>query len=164
MSLFDAPEGAIIVHACNSMGVWGSGIAAEFKKRYPRAYIQYKTYCQTLLNLGEDISGSSNIIENIYSTDNHKIGCLFTSSGYGNKKDNVPTIIANTAKSIVDIIQQAIDFNTFLTHDDKVTIYSNKFNSGIFGVPWEDSELILKTILKYYTQVTWIVCDPDLET
>ena len=47
MSLFDAPENSIITHACNAQGVWGSGIAKEFKKRYSNAFEVYYEHCNT---------------------------------------------------------------------------------------------------------------------
>lgn len=42
MSLFDAPKETIIVHACNSQGMWGSGIAKPFAQNYPVSYESYK--------------------------------------------------------------------------------------------------------------------------
>lgn len=45
-SLFDAPEGYILTHACNAQGVWGSGIAKEFKKRKPLAFKNYNLFCK----------------------------------------------------------------------------------------------------------------------
>ena len=41
MNLFDAPWDALLIHACNTQGVWGSGIAAQLKKAYPDAFMQY---------------------------------------------------------------------------------------------------------------------------
>ncbi|KAK4904538.1 ADP-ribose 1''-phosphate phosphatase, partial [Elasticomyces elasticus] len=32
-SLFDSPDGSALIHACNCMGVWGSGIANDFRER-----------------------------------------------------------------------------------------------------------------------------------
>jgi len=44
-SLFTAPEGSIIIHACNTKGVWGSGIAAAFAKIFPDARNVYAKAC-----------------------------------------------------------------------------------------------------------------------
>ncbi|KAL4795697.1 hypothetical protein BDV19DRAFT_378671 [Aspergillus venezuelensis] len=43
--LFDAQDGAALIHACNCEGKWGKGIAKAFKKRYPAAFKIYKTHC-----------------------------------------------------------------------------------------------------------------------
>lgn len=40
-SLFSVQSG-IIVHGCNTKGVMGSGVAKEFKKRFPDAFYQYQ--------------------------------------------------------------------------------------------------------------------------
>ena len=49
-------EDKILVHACNCKGVWGSGIAVEFAKRFPFAHADYVRLCSTnnkqLLGMG----------------------------------------------------------------------------------------------------------------
>jgi len=35
----------IIIHACNTQGVWGAGVALEMKKRFPDAFEAYRAYC-----------------------------------------------------------------------------------------------------------------------
>ncbi|KAE8419234.1 ADP-ribose 1''-phosphate phosphatase [Aspergillus pseudocaelatus] len=44
--LFDAPDGAALIHACNCIGSWGGGIAKAFKQKYPAAYNIYHSHCQ----------------------------------------------------------------------------------------------------------------------
>ncbi|KAK2801276.1 ADP-ribose 1''-phosphate phosphatase [Onygenales sp. PD_10] len=46
----DAPEGAVLIHACNCQGSWGSGIAEVFKRRYPAAYLIYHAHCHSHLS------------------------------------------------------------------------------------------------------------------
>lgn len=54
-SLFDS-NAQIICHQCNCIGVMGSGVAAEVKKRYPNVYSEYRAaYKEKRLNLGEVI-------------------------------------------------------------------------------------------------------------
>lgn len=143
--LFDVPEGSILVHAVNAQGVWGSGIAAEFKKRFPYAFEQYNKYCQHFNKTGNGI-----IIKGSFTDWNEpvtNVGCLFTSNKYGKDKDDKETIKVQTATALKEIIKYG---NVF---------YSNKFNSGLFGVPWEETEFILKTVLKQAPGTTWYVCD-----
>lgn len=159
MSLFDAPEGSILVHACNSQGKWGRGIAKTFRDLYPESYGEYARFCERFLKSPE---GSAVGHALITSGENDRgVGCIITSHHYSPElKDSVEVIKINTAlalNNLMDQIQVYIDDDNF----DGGVVYSNKFNSGLFGVPWEDSELILKTLLKRYPQIKWVVCDPE---
>lgn len=144
MSLFDAPEGSILVHACNSQGVWGSGIAKEFKERFPEDYLEYKS----MINFHNRLSGSTC---GLFGR-SEKTGWLVTSHNYGDLKDSPEQIKINTTLALVD-----------LCLDGPMLVYSNKFNSGLFAVPWEETELILKSVLRMFPDIKWVVCDPDLE-
>ncbi|KKZ61578.1 ADP-ribose 1''-phosphate phosphatase [[Emmonsia] crescens] len=42
--LFDAPEGAALIHACNCQGSWGKGIAQVFRQKYPAAYQIFRAH------------------------------------------------------------------------------------------------------------------------
>jgi ADP-ribose 1''-phosphate phosphatase len=145
MSLFDAPKESIIVHACNSQGVWGSGIAKPFKENYPVSFEFYNDFCQKW----NDRRGTA-------------CGMAVTSHNYGNLKDSVDLIKINTTLALTDLCKKI-----YLAHpkedNPSIEVYSNKFNSGLFGVPWEDSGLILNTVLKDFKRINWIVCDPDLK-
>ncbi|CAP71044.1 uncharacterized protein PODANS_6_4140 [Podospora anserina S mat+] len=44
--LFDAPPNSVLIHACNTIGKWGGGIALAFKKSYPAAFEIYRKHCQ----------------------------------------------------------------------------------------------------------------------
>jgi ADP-ribose 1''-phosphate phosphatase len=142
MSLFDAPAGSIIVHACNAQGMWGSGIAKEFAKRYPESYKCY-SYWAHRMGTGRFLLCS---LENY-----HQVGCLITSKDYGPTKDSPGLITYNTVLALEELVQEP----------GPLTIYSNKFNSGLFDVPWEVTELVLKGFVEKY-DVTWTICDPSL--
>ena len=81
--LFSAPPGSILVHACNTKGAWGNGIAAAFKKRYPRAFGVYKEHCK---ESGASALGTCLRIQDVDGR-GHEIACLFTSKAYGKRKD-----------------------------------------------------------------------------
>lgn len=147
MSLFDAPSGSFLVHAVNCRGVWGSGIAKEFGERFPKSYEIYRKMCK---NVNDINIGTACILprENDY-----KVCCLFTSRGYGIEVDSPDEIRVNTALAIHGLL----NMNPFTTAQQPI-IYSNKFNSGFFNVPWEQTEYILDKMINQYCQ--WIVCDP----
>lgn len=149
MSLFDAPKGSALVHACNAQGVWGSGIAAEFKKLFPSSYKSYKEYCKNYtLAGGFDIAEENNYI----------ILSLITSKNYGNKIDSSDEILVNTTLALNDLG----DYLERCGYNHEREVYSNKFNSGLFNVPWEKTEVILKVFVKKYN-LNWTVCDPNLQ-
>lgn len=155
MSLFDAPKNAIIAHGCNGQGVWGSGIAATFAQRYKRAYQEYSTFCNEGQEYNFPVVGRSFI-----SFDQgHWIGCLITSNSYGVNKDSKKLIKVNTAIALTDFCRKL----ERKFEGGELTVYSNKFNSGLFAVPWEDSAFILEAVLKHFKRIKWIVCDPDLK-
>jgi ADP-ribose 1''-phosphate phosphatase len=151
-SLFDAPKGSLLCHATNCQGVWGSGIAKEFKTRFPKSYLDYNEYCRVMpINVGP-IEGSAMLCD---PENEYQVGCLMTSGNFGSKVDQEEQILNNTYSAILELFE----FNQF---HDKRPIYSNKFNSGLFNVPWEKTEAILLELLKD-KDYDWVVCDPDLK-
>lgn len=150
MDLFDAPKGSILVHACNAQGVWGSGIASEFKKRFPQSFEIYKDHCRYH---DEPMMFPALITpeENEY-----RIGCLLTSNNYSSRVDEPWKILQNTNRAL-DLLNER--WHELLTD---IPIYSNKFNSGLFKVPWKDTEKVLKEFIEK-NNLIWTVCDPNLE-
>ena len=144
MNLFDAPENAILAHACNCKGSWGAGIALEFQKRFPKAHKKYVKTCKE--SNGEMAGGATlTTLENGYH-----IACLFTSNGFGDQLDSKELILDNTAKSVRLLLE--------LSSHKKLPIYSNKFNSGLFKVPWAQTSAILESLVGQY-DIEWIVCE-----
>lgn len=157
-SLFDAPKDSIIVHACNSQGMWGSGIAKEFALRYPHSYDQYKMDCAEK-NRERGTGCGTGRLSFFHVDEPHWVGWIITSHNYGPYKDSPEQIKVNTTLALRELCQtlhRAHPKDEHETYD----VYSNKFNSGLFSVPWEESELILKTVLRDFKRINWIVCDP----
>lgn len=144
MNLFDAPELSILTHACNCRGSWGAGIALEFQKRFPDAYKTYQAACK---ESNGGMAGGA-IIANLEKE--HFVACLFTSNGYGKNTDPKEKILANTEKSLRLLFE--------MTAHRGYPFYSNKFNSGLFKVPWEETEAILKPMVDFY-KAKWVVCE-----
>jgi ADP-ribose 1''-phosphate phosphatase len=154
MSIFDAPQGSLLVHACNCKGVWGSGIAKEFADRYPEAFLKYKKYTSGYDH--NQIIGTF-FLHDFIPNQFHKVGCLFTSVGYGRYKSPEKDILEYTESAIKD----CLEYMSYLCSAMQPIIYSNKFNSGLFGIPWEKTELILANQLQGYPEIQWIVCEID---
>lgn len=145
MDLFDAPKEAMLVHACNCLGVWGSGIARIFRDKYSDAFSYYQATCW---DKGKELLGRS-----IVTGDSGRlIGCLFTSYAFGDSVDSIDDILAATKTAILDMFEHARILGV-------TDIYSNRFNSGLFGVPWHKSEAILLEISENYPDVNWTVTE-----
>ena len=102
-----APTGSVLVHACNTQGVWGSGIAAAFKARFPRAYDVYRATCE---EYGDSLLGKTLLInpqeEDTKANGGGKgyaIACLFTSRRFGKRKDSKDLILQSTKTAVVQL-------------------------------------------------------------
>jgi ADP-ribose 1''-phosphate phosphatase len=94
-----APTRSVLVHACNTQGSWGSGIAALFKKKYPAAY---QVYHDTCVEKGDNLLGTCLLIP----TGERDIACLFTSKGYGRNVDGKSMILRSTRTAAQDLMRQ----------------------------------------------------------
>jgi ADP-ribose 1''-phosphate phosphatase len=154
ISLFDVLKGSIIIHAVNAQGVWGSGIAKEFKERYPKSYEHYNYFCKNYTALGRGTFSN-------FKEEKHQVGWICTSKNYGDKKDNPIQILTNTTLALIDLCDE-LDATRSINGYSNITVYSNKFNSGLFNVPWSNTEIVLNEILKRYPNINWIIADPNL--
>lgn len=158
ISLFDAPKETIIVHACNSQGVWGSGIAKPFKENYPVSYEYYADFCRKWNDRRGTACGLADLGP-FPQSENHWVGWLVTSHNYGPLKDSPELIKIHTTLALKEFCKKVYTAHPSET-DPVIEVYSNKFNSGLFAVPWEDTELILNTVLKDFKRINWTVCEP----
>lgn len=132
-SLFDAPEEVYLAHACNAQGAWGSGIAKQFYDRFPEDYDEYHEWCQTF-----NRTGSTLITWN-------KIVCLVTSEYYGSRKDSEEEILFNTQAALIDMLEQLEDRQQY-----DAEIHMPKINAGLFGVPWEKTEEVIRRTISIF--------------
>lgn len=156
MSLFDAPEGAGIMHACNAQGVWRSGIAAEFATRYPDAYAEYRKRCAVGARMDLPLTGKCFAI----SDDPHTVICLITSQNYGIKVDPPEQILVQTTLALEKLFDVYPPIEGYRARPP-ADLWCCKFNSGLFRVPWERTEAILEVFAQRYN-VRFNVCDPNL--
>lgn len=149
--LFSVKAPAILVHAVNCKGVMAHGIAKEFKRRFPLAVKRYELDCQAL---GKKLLGKSAIYTT--GTDDYIMGCLFTSAGYGRGKDCPESILAATDRALRH-------FTEFVEAIRWSRVFSNKFNSGLFAVPWHRTEQVLSKHVGNFGGIDWTVCTPPGE-
>ncbi|OAL03715.1 hypothetical protein IQ06DRAFT_291420 [Phaeosphaeriaceae sp. SRC1lsM3a] len=154
--IFTAPPRTLLIHACNTQGHWGAGIAKAFKTLYPKGYKVHHDFCAK--EHGKDNvvpTGTAQLITPVDrksgeedGNGGHWIGCLFTSARYGKKKDKPDEIVKHTGESmemLLELIRMADE--EWGKGNGIGTIRMCKVNSGKFGVPWERTEEILKGIV-----------------
>lgn len=137
-----APKGCVLIHACNTQGNWGAGIAKVFKQQYSDAFADHHRYCAKDHSKSNPVpTGTAQLLAPRDAGKQHWIGCVFTSARYGRGKDKPDVIVQNTGKSIqmlLELISQV---------DDEVSeIRMCKINSGKFGVPWEKTRDAIQSI------------------
>lgn len=133
---------SIIAHACNTRGSWGGGFAYHLAQRFPKAEEQYTTHCQT----HENLLGTTLLIftdreepgNELLNGQAHVIACLFTSRAGGAGADEPEEILQHTAKALDDLKQQLEELMAICP------VSMPRINSGIFRVPWESTEEVLK--------------------
>ncbi|ODV75174.1 ADP-ribose 1''-phosphate phosphatase CYBJADRAFT_165932 [Cyberlindnera jadinii NRRL Y-1542] len=134
---------SIIAHACNTQGIWGGGIAYQIAQLFPQAEEEYIAHCE---KHGNSLLGTTLLIltnreekgNELLNGQAHVIACLFTSVGGGGSADPVESILAKTKLAIEDMKKQLVEMGA----DCEVSM--PKINAGIFRVPWERTEAILK--------------------
>jgi len=139
--LFDAPSATILVHACNCRGSWGGGIAVEFRQRYPEAYSTYQRVCRRDSN--SLFGGALLIVPKEGSTQQHYVGCIFTSKGYGRAKDKPGEMLKATDSAMRALL---VEIQEKCEKIDIAEIRMPKINSGLFAVPWARTERVLRNL------------------
>jgi ADP-ribose 1''-phosphate phosphatase len=99
--IFTAPPNTILVHACNTQGFWGAGIALSFREKYPAQFKLYKAHCG---EHGDALVGTCLLI----SGETHDIACLFTSRGFGRRKDSPEEILNATETAVKDLMEKNV--------------------------------------------------------
>ncbi len=161
--MFTAPLDTWLLGSVNCRGVWGGGIAFFMKEKYPKSFELYNKHCKSFSD--DDLIGSAQLVDttelkNIPGKP-RKIINLFTSKAFGMYKDFPDEIVENT-RSALDYLWPLLQMAE--PNSKEINIWSNKFNSGLFDVPWEDTEKVLLEALeiaekKYKLNINWTVCN-----
>lgn len=146
----------ILIHSCNCGGSWGGGIAYQLAVRYPKAEDVYIDACN---KYGNQLLGKCLFIPS-YKNDDLIICCLFTSAFGGASHDYKKSILNYTEQGLQnvktwyyegeDAVNDPVekDINRVIKNLNKslkdYKLEMPKINSGIFGVPWEETENVLE--------------------
>lgn len=135
-------EPRILIHSCNCNGSWGGGIAYQLGLVHPQSETEYIRICA---ENGDKLLGTCKLIDS-YNNSTLIIACLFTASFGGSAQDSA-RILRYTESALLDLDKQ-------LNANAKLRNYKfimPKINSGIFGVPWEETESILQKLNRDFT-------------
>ncbi|EME78238.1 uncharacterized protein MYCFIDRAFT_212330, partial [Pseudocercospora fijiensis CIRAD86] len=136
--IFSAPPNTLLIHACNTEGSWGAGIAAAFKSHYPSAYTIYHDHCH--MHGGELWQKALLIPPQPDDENEHFIGCLFTSRSKGRRKDSPSRILGATEPAMRDLLRLVRE------NGEVGEVRMCRVNSGLFGVKWEKTKGVLEGI------------------
>jgi ADP-ribose 1''-phosphate phosphatase len=147
--IFAAPPLTVLIHACNTQGSWGAGIAAAFRVKYPVAFTIYRRHCLDTHHPKTNPvpTGSCLLIppsETKPGAPQHWIACLFTSARYGKGKDKPDVILRNTGPSVRSMLEQIKEAQA--KGEGVGGLRMCKINSARFAVPWERTVAVLEGI------------------
>jgi ADP-ribose 1''-phosphate phosphatase len=150
------PNNAVLIHACNCFGKWGTGVAAALTRKYPDLVQTCQQYIREYPT--EALLGTCVIIWAEDKNSTRKwVACLFTSEGYGKQtkghpgRSSVADITKYTKSALADLRTQ-LEYYRDSTPEpgegkpDVNELWACKFNSGFFGVDWTVSEQVLKEV------------------
>lgn len=140
------PFESVYAHACNCQGSWGAGVAAAFRKRFPAAYREYSDHCGK--NESLRLLGTCLVIPALLNDQRVYIACLFTSDFAGKRKMAPAEIVKWTDLAMGDLLSQLgqLKANGCKIEEagGRIAVSMPKINAGLFAVPWEETEAVLK--------------------
>lgn len=143
---------AVLAHACNPFGLWGGGIAAVFKKKYPSAYKRYAAHCE---KHGPHLMGLALVIPTAANDPGNNgrvpvyVACLFTSDFESDPEE----IVENTRNSLKQLTHQLHALGDTEKVNNPIVVNMPKINSGIFRVPWDQTETALDECIDLHINV-----------
>ncbi|KAL8378015.1 hypothetical protein RB595_008621 [Gaeumannomyces hyphopodioides] len=181
LAIADIPAGAVVVHATNGLGAWGSGVAAALAAAFPGAHRVYADFCAAAKARPDDrwpardaVAGRCLLIppqpaDARRGSPAVTIACVFTSFGYGRPdartgkpgRDGVGVILDQTSQALADLRLQLDDAAAAAAAGtgEPLVVYSPRFNSGAFKVPWERTASLIVDKFDGWDG-SWIVFDP----
>lgn len=158
--IFTAGPDAVLIHACNTRGVWGSGIALALKQRYPRQFAVYERYCRdhdpsSLLGTCLLIGPSNALSARVTST--HWIACLFTNKDIGRDLQTQTRlqrqILGDTKSAMSNLLEHVVHARQ--SGMALADLHMPQINSGSFRIPWPLTVEALGSFAAPYSHDSW---------
>ncbi|KAK4235946.1 hypothetical protein C8A03DRAFT_17364 [Achaetomium macrosporum] len=160
--LFAAPPNSLLIHACNSVGSWGGGIALAFRNLYPEAFQVYRAHCAARSMTPEQLVGTALLIPppppprrernggkeegGGKKKRQHYIGCLFTSRRYGKARDSPERILSATGPAMRHLMRLVVEEERREGAGVIKEVRMCRINAGLFAVPWERSKKVIEEL------------------
>lgn len=148
-SLFEAPPGAVLVHACNGQGVWGAGIAAQMKVRFPAAFEKYRLRC-----VSTPWARLRGVAQVSYCSP-FWVASLLVSEQYGARRDSPERVVEATWAALRGLLAP----ESWGVSARPREFHSPRISAGLFGVPWESTAAVIGGLAPLYG-VSWTVWTP----
>jgi len=126
-------------HGCNCAGAMGKGIALQFKKKYPKMYIEYKNLCKSgKFNLGDVFQ---------YKYDKGYVFNLGTQKHW-------------RTRAKLNAIEESIDrMLCFASKNNIDKISLPKIGAGLGGLNWDDVKQIIEKVNAKYPLIKLFVVE-----
>jgi ADP-ribose 1''-phosphate phosphatase len=148
--LFAAPANTLLIHACNTVGSWGGGIALAFRNLYPAEFRVYRAHCAR--STPNQLVGTALLIRPQQQQQSsggggrgHYIGCLFTSRRFGAARDPPERILRATVPAMRHLMRLVAEEEA-RTGGRIGEVRMCRINAGLFAVPWESSKRALEAM------------------
>lgn len=168
-----AASTTFLAHGCNCLGSWGAGIALELGELFPNAFDADRQSCQGAQSRAS-LPGTCLLIPyeatwQLAPADTAapmvSIACLRTSLGFGrpNQRTNNPgldsksLVVAQTRSALRNFRAQLEEMGE--ERQKEIVVWSPKFNSGAFKVPWEETESLIEEVFAGWAG-KWLVMQP----
>ena len=142
--ILDCKDG-LIIHGTNCSGGFGSGIAGQIRKRFPKVYDEFRKMPRGMASLGK--------LQVVPIEDRLYIGNAFTQLNYG--KDGKRYASVHAIATVLDV---AFEWCT----RGQLSLNSPKIGCGLGGLDWSsDVEPIFKEYSDKYPAVTLNIFEYD---
>lgn len=125
-------DSGVIVHGVNCQGVMGSGCALAIRKKWPKAYEDYKSLCVNTTEK-DTLLGGNNIVQ---INSDLLIVNAFTQLSYG--RDGKEYASYDAVKSCMNKLIESLDI------DDNTVIKMPMIGCGLGGLNWWNVSRIIK--------------------
>jgi O-acetyl-ADP-ribose deacetylase (regulator of RNase III) len=131
----------LIVHCCNTLGVWGAGFVVPLGERYPKAKERYKEFIEEnkgIISLGE--VNEVKVADNIYVE--NLIGQSFL---YKKANGEIPCNYIAIETGFLNIIRKWLSYyEVFHNQKQNFSIHMPRIGCGLAGGDWKTIENIIQ--------------------
>jgi O-acetyl-ADP-ribose deacetylase (regulator of RNase III) len=138
-NIFNLQEIQNYAHGCNCAGAMGKGIALQFKKKFPKMYLEYNRLCKE----------NQFILGEIYVY-NYGSGIVF----------NLGTQLTWKTKADINAIESSlIKMLSYALQNNIYKIALPKIGAGLGGLLWNDVKYVIDKVANNYPKIDLFVIE-----